>query len=78
MSSSAQAYYEDMLEEVFQQGYIVHNKEASSLGISPYKYIVAKNIRLLFSEHKATLPFYYAAMMQRYVDELFEKGEVNG
>ena len=73
MSSSADYWYDKQLDLAVE----VHNKEANSLGLSPEKYTIAKNIRLLLSEHKATLPFYYAAMMQRYVDELFEKGEVN-
>lgn len=69
MSSSQQSYYDDILDLAVE----VHNKEANSLGLSPEKYTIAKNIRLLLSEHKATLPFYYAAMMQKEVDNLFEK-----
>lgn len=78
MSGGREYWYDKHLEEANRQGIAIHNKEAADIGLSPYKHTIAKNIRLLLSEHKATLPFYYAAMMQQYVDELFEKEVVNG
>lgn len=69
MGSSAQSYYDEILEVAES----VHNKEASEAGLSPEKYLVAKNIILLFSQYKANLPFYFAAMMQKELDSLLKK-----